>query len=133
MTMAQEYKRSVPEIVSDILRQVTNLFQKEMQLARTEVSEKMNQAFAGFVMVLIGAVLLMPAIVVLLQAAVAALVSEGGLAEHWAALIVGGAALVVGIIIALIGMSRLKARNLTPTRTMTQLQRDAAVAKEQVG
>src|SRR5690606_12682033 len=110
-----------------------NLFQKEMQLARTEVSEKMNQAFAGFVMVLIGAVLLMPAIVVLLQAAVAALVSEGGLAAHWAALIVGGAALVVGIIIALIGMSRLKARNLTPTRTMTPLQRDAAVAKEQVG
>jgi hypothetical protein len=32
-----------------------------------------------------------------------------------------------------LGLSRIKARNLAPTRTLEQLQRDAALAKHEVG
>jgi hypothetical protein len=70
--------------------------------------------------------------VILLEAAVAGL-EHAGLAAHWSALIVGGAALAVGVILALIGVNRLKAQSLAPTKTMESVQRDAAVAKEQVG
>ena len=131
MAVAHNYQRSVPEIVTDILNQVTRLFRKEVQLARTEVTEKVGQAIGGIVMILIGAVLLIPALVILLMAGVVALTNTG-MQAHWASLIVGGAALLGGIVLAMTGMNRLKAENLTPTRTIEQLQRDAEVAKEQV-
>ena len=131
MSATHPYSRTIPDIFGDVINQATRLFRKEIQLARTEVSEKVSHAVAGIVMVLIGAVLLIPALVILLQAGVAALI-DTGMEAHWAALIVGGGTLLVGAVLALIGMSRLKAENLAPSRTMEQLQRDAAVAKEQV-
>jgi hypothetical protein len=131
MSVAHDFRRSIPELATDALSQLAQLFRKEMQLARTEVSEKASQAIGGLVMVMIGAVLLIPALVILLLAAVTAL-TENGVAGPWASLIVGGGALAIGAILAMVGISRLKAENLTPTRTIEQLQRDAAVAKEQV-
>ena len=131
MAVAHNYQRSVPEIVSDVLNQVTRLFRKEVQLARTEVTEKVGQAIGGVVMILVGAVLLIPALVILLLAGVTAMI-DAGIEAHWASLIVGGATLLVGAAVAMIGMNRLKAENLTPTRTIEQLHRDAEVAKDQV-
>ncbi len=133
MAMANNYNRSVPDIIADVLQQLTSLFRKEMQLARTEVSEKVGQAIGGVVMVLIGAVMLIPALVILLQAVAAAITELGGLESYWASAIVGGATLAIGVVLALIGVNRLKAENLTPKRTLEQFQRDAAIAREQVG
>lgn len=133
MAMANNYNRSVPDIIADVLQQLTSLFRKEMQLARTEVSEKVGQAIGGIVMVLIGAVMLIPALVILLQAIAAAITELGGLESYWASAIVGGATLAIGVVLALIGVNRLKAENLTPKRTLEQFQRDAAIAREQVG
>jgi hypothetical protein len=113
------------------MNQVTRLFRKEIELARTEVSENVSSAISGLVMIVAGAVLLIPALVILLQGAVSALI-DADLEPHWAALIVGGATLLVGIILAWIGIGKLKTDKLLPKRTMEQLQRDAAVAKEQV-
>jgi hypothetical protein len=78
-----------------------------------------------------GAVLLIPALVILLQAAVAGLAGLG-LAVGWASLIVGGVALMIGLAILAIGVNRLKTARLVPTKTLGQLQRDAAVATQQV-
>src|ERR1051326_3978573 len=82
--------RSIPDILSDLLIQLTTLVRKEGELARTEMSEKVGQVAAGLVLVVIGAVLLVPALVVLLGAAVTA-IEQAGLGPPWAALIVGGA------------------------------------------
>jgi hypothetical protein len=73
----------------------------------------------------------MPALVVLLEAAVAALV-DNGIAPYWAALIVGGACLLLGLILLLTGVSWLRAGRLVPGKTIYQLQRDAATARSQV-
>jgi hypothetical protein len=70
-------------------------------------------------------------LVILLQAAVAGLAATG-LAVGWASLIVGGVALVIGLALLAIGISRLKAGRFVPARTLDQLQRDAAVATQQV-
>jgi hypothetical protein len=50
----------------------------------------------------------------------------------WARLIVGVVVALVGYALVRSGMSGLKASNLVPNRTVEQLSRDAAVAKEQV-
>ena len=96
------------------------------------MGEKVSQAGTGVALIVGAAVLLIPALVVLLFAAVTALTDQGGLEPYWSSLIVGGAALIIGLIVALVGMSRLKARNLAPRRTIEQLQSDAAFARNQV-
>ena len=123
--------RSIPQIFSDLINQLTTLLRKEAELARTEVSEKVGQATAGLALIVLGAVLLIPALVILLEAAVAAL-DRAGFAPYWSALIAGGGALLLGLILMLIGLSRLKAERLIPRKTIEQLQQDATVAKQQM-
>ena len=123
--------RSFPEIFTDLFGQTTTLLSKEGQLARAEISEKIGQVGTGLALLVIGAVLLIPALVILLEAAAAFLVRRG-FEPPVAALIVGGSALALGVILALVGLSRLKARRLMPTRTIEQWQQDAAVARQQM-
>jgi len=123
--------RSVPELFTSVVGQLAELMRTEGQLARAEISEKMTLAATGLGLIVGGAILLMPALVVLLEAAVAALV-DNGIAPYWAALIVGGACLLLGLILLLTGVSWLRAGRLVPGKTIYQLQRDAATARSQV-
>jgi len=130
MAMAN-HTRSLPEVFTDLLGQITMLLRKEGQLARAEISENIGRAAAGLMLIVGGAVLLIPALVILMQAAVTALMSYGW-AAHWSSLIVGGSVLVLGLILLLVGMNRVKAGSMMPNKTIHQLQQDASVAKEQV-
>jgi membrane protein DedA with SNARE-associated domain len=125
-------ERTVPGIITDLLTQFTQLLRTEGELARAELSGKVNQVGVGLVLVVGGAVLLIPALVVLLGAAVAAL-ERAGYAPQWSALIVGGAALAVGLVLLMIGLNRLKADNLMPRKTIRQLREDKFVATQQMG
>jgi putative superfamily III holin-X len=120
--------RSVPAILSDLITQLTDLVRNEGRLARVEMSEKASQITSGLTTAIIGAVLLIPALVILLEAAVAA-VERGGIQDPWASLIIGGAALLLGFILLMIGMSRLKPEKLMPNRTIRQIQENAAIIK----
>lgn len=126
-----ERERSIPAIVLDLVNQFATLLQQESRLARAEISEAVSRMIAGMVMAVIAAVLLVPALVILLLAAVYALETTG-LAPSWSALAVGGGALIVGLILMLLGVNRLKAKNLIPRRTIHQFEEDAALAKSQV-
>src|ERR1043165_611570 len=123
--------RSIAEIFTDLMTQLTTLLRKEGQLARTEMSEKISQVAVGLGLIVGGSVLLTPALVILLQAGVSALSTSKIVDEPWAPLIVGGAVLVIGLILLLVGMSRLKADALVPSRTIQQIQSDMRVAKQQ--
>ena len=130
MAMSND-NRSVPELFTDLVTQLTTLFRKEIQLARTEVSEKVTVAASGIGFILGGAVLGIAALVMLLQAAVAWL-GRAGVPEHWAYLIVGVVVAVIAYVLARSGMNSLNAEKLTPSKTVEQLQRDATTAREQV-
>ena len=52
--------------------------------------------------------------------------------HRWASLAVGGAALLIGLALLAWGVSRLKAERLVPNKTIEQLQRDVAVAAQQM-
>jgi hypothetical protein len=128
---APHANRSIPEVFSDLVGQLTTLLRKEAELARTEVSEKISKIAMGIGLAMIGGVLVIPALVVLLGAIVSALTSNG-MAIYLAALIVGGSTLVIGIVLMITGMERLKAENLVPEKTVHQLQRDVEVAKNEM-
>ena len=123
--------RSVPELFSDLVNQFTTLFRKEIQLARTEISEKINEALSGLGIVIGGAVLMIAALGVLLQG-IAELMVWFGLDTPWAYLGVGIVAAGVGYGLVRSGLSNLSPENLKPTKTVQQLSRDAVAAKEQV-
>ena len=124
--------RSIPEIFTDVINQFTGLLRKEGQLARTEMSEKITQVAVGLGLIVGGSVLLTPALVILLQAGVSALITNNIVQEPWAPLIVGGIVFLIGIILLLVGMSRLKADAFVPNRTIAQIQSDVRVARQQM-
>ena len=89
--MGVQEHRTVPELLTDLISQVTSLFRTETRLARGELNEKIAQAGSGIGMIAAGAVVLIPALVILLQAAAAALIDQS-FQPYVATLIVGGAA-----------------------------------------
>ena len=125
--MNMHFNRSIPDVIGDVVHQVTTLVRKEAQLARAEVSEKVSHAASGLGLAMFGAVLAIPALVILLEAIVAGLM-RAGLPVYWSALLVGGVVLIIGLGLLMAGANRLKAENLVPEKTLHQLQRDAKVA-----
>jgi membrane protein implicated in regulation of membrane protease activity len=123
--------RSIPDLLGDLFAQLPRLVRQEGQLARAELSEQLTRLGMAIGLMLAGAVLLIPALVVLLQAGVAALV-QAGWQPSTAALMAGGAALLIGLVLLLIGVKRVRAGTFVPQRTIHQLQEDASVAKRQV-
>jgi len=124
--------RSLPELLSSLVGEFSTLFRQEMRLARVETSESINGMIAGAIMLAAGGVLLIPALVLVFEA-IANFIIAAGLSEEWATLIVGVFFLVIGLILFLVGVNRLKVTNLAPDRTMEQVRRDAAAAREQIG
>lgn len=131
--MAHQTQRPVADIIGDMFTQAATLFGKETQLMRAELSENVGRVGRGIGLLVGGAVLLIPALVILLQAATAALTETMQLQSYYAALIVGGVTMIVGLILLMTGSGRLRAGELMPDRTVRQLRRDANVVKQQVG
>jgi hypothetical protein len=123
--------RSVPELFSDAVGQLGKLVGNEFELARAELSEKVNQFGRSTAMIGAGAVILMPALVLLLLAASAALI-QSGFSEPISYLLTGAGAAVVSAALIATGISRLSGDALKPTVTLDQVQRDKLAAKEMV-
>jgi membrane protein implicated in regulation of membrane protease activity len=123
--------RTVPELISHALSQVSRLIHDEIQLAKAEISNNLTQAAVGVGMLAGGAVTMI-AVLVLWLLAMAAWFVQLGLSPPIAYLLAGVAGAVIAGVLAWLGMNRLKPENLTPRRTIEQLQRDAAVVKEHV-
>ncbi|QKK26879.1 phage holin family protein [Rhizobium hidalgonense] len=132
---------SIPlsELVGGLLADVTGLLRKEIDLAKTEVSEKVSQALNGVEVIIFGLVLAIGAVAVLLSALVAGLAAflvTQGFTEAGAGAL---ASLIVGVVIALIawamvsrGLAALRGSNMKLDRTATSLRRDVDVVKEKI-
>ncbi|KQV35271.1 phage holin family protein [Rhizobium sp. Root1204] len=127
------------ELVGSLVSDVTGLLRKEIDLAKTEASEKVSQAMSGVEVLIIGLVLAIGAVGVLLAAlvgAIAAFLVEQGFNDTSASAL---ASLVVGIGVALIawalvsrGIAALRGTNLALNRTATSLRRDVETVKEKI-
>ncbi|MBX4951071.1 phage holin family protein [Rhizobium binae] len=127
------------ELVGGLVGDVTGLLRKEIDLAKTEASEKLSRALSGVEILLFGLVLAIGAVGVLLSALVgglaAFLVTQGFTQTTASAL----ASLIVGVIIAAIawalvsrGLAALRGNNLKLDRTATSLRRDVDVVKDKI-
>jgi hypothetical protein len=133
--------RSVPQLLSDLARELTTLFKKEGQLIRAELSEKTSQLTVGLGEMAAGAICLLVSLNVLAAALVVAIsrigaeqadpaIQDTGIGMGWASLIVGVILAVIGALLVKRGTSNMT--NLTPERTVNQVSQDANLVKEQV-
>jgi formate hydrogenlyase subunit 4 len=122
--------RTLPELVSAVTGDLADLVRKESELVRTEVSEKISQAGHAAGQASIGAALLLGAFLVLLQALVLGLSKV--MDPLWASLLVGVAVAVLGFVLVMGAIAKVKPARLQPDRTTRQLQKDAQMVKEQV-
>lgn len=125
-------QRSVPQLLADMLTEFTGLFRQEIRLARAEMGEKAAEAGHALPGLAGGAALALGGVLLLLMAAAALVARLFDLPPGWGQVIVGVIAAAAGYGLARAGLAKLKATNLTPTRTAEQLARDAEAAKEQV-
>lgn len=125
--------RSIAELISDLAANTGALVRKEVELAKTEMSEKVAQVGGAATALVVGGAIAFGGFLVLLDAAVyglAMLLDPYGLAL--AALVVAVATILVGGIVLAVGRSQLRAGNLAPRRTVESLRRDKEFMKEQV-
>jgi Putative Actinobacterial Holin-X, holin superfamily III len=123
--------RPISSVITEVFSEVAYLLQTEIRLARAEIGEKVGRAANGAALLGAAAILLLAGLFVLLLAAVRWL-EVAGLPDQWGFLIVGGAAMAIGVGIALKGITNLKGSALVPERTIEQVRADFSVAKEQV-
>lgn len=123
--------RGLVTLISDLAQQVTALLQTEGRLLRAEMSEKLSKVGAGAIEVLGGAICLLAALMVLLQALVIAL-TNAGLGAGWASLLVGVIVAGLGIFLLRSGAASMNLSDLGPERTQDQLTQDVRVVKEQL-
>lgn len=131
--------RPLSELVTGLVGDISGLFRKEIDLARTEASEKLSHVVGGLEVFAIGLVLAIGAIGVLLSAIVTGLaalfVSQGMTETNASALASLIVAIVVGIaawVMVSRGLAALKGSNLAMRRTTSSLRRDAELVKEKI-
>ena len=124
--------RSLISLFSDLWRETSALVHDEVALARAEVSEKVDRIGSGIAFIAAAALILFAGfLMVLLAAANAlALVLPPDSGPWLAPFLVGVAVLIIGFIALAKGRSDLKARNLTPERTLESLRQDRELVRE---
>jgi hypothetical protein len=123
-----EGRESFGELLGQLANNSAALVRDEIALAKQEMSEKVSSFRSGVVTTAIGGVVALLGVLALIAAAIIGLAHymDAGLA----ALIVGAVLALVGGIIAMTGIGRLKQTSLKPEQTMETLEEDKEWLKE---
>ena len=120
--------QSVSSLLTEAFSQLSALLRSEVNLVQAEMTAKAKAAAVGVGLIAGAALVVLPAVVLLLIA-LAALLTDIGVPEPLSDLIAAIVGFAVSGSLAAVGLRRLRADTLAPTRTIVQLQRDASAAK----
>jgi hypothetical protein len=126
--------RSFGSLFTELTQETTTLVQQEVALAKAEMSEKISQVGSGLATLIIGGFILFAGLLKLLDALIFGIAEllPPDLTPWLAALIVGVIVAIIGAVMLQKGRSNLKSGNLVPQRTAESLRRDTEFAKEQI-
>ena len=118
---------SVTMLIRHLADDVTSLFSRELALAKTEISQNVQEVKTGLVSSATGAMVLYAGLLVLLFAAVIGLAN---VMELWlAALIVGGVITLAGFAMLGAGKSKMDKAALRPNHTIDSVKKTQHSAK----
>jgi membrane protein len=124
---------SLGQLVDGLIDDWRTLWRKEIQLARTEMREKLSKAARGLGMAAGGGILLYTGFIVLMIGLPLVLLAVTVMPLWLAALLVGLLVLIEGALLARWGMVRLKQVRAIPKQTIETVREDVEVVKEHVG
>jgi len=120
----------VARALTDVVGDFTDLLQKELKLARAEISANFAAKLHGGLWIAIATVFAGLTFFLALQALVFGIASYG-VAIHWSCLIVAGTTAVLAALAFLVGRTNAD-RPFMPQRTIHQLKQDVNLSKEQL-
>jgi len=124
-------ERSIGELFGQLSQDMTLLFRQELQLARSEMSEKISQVTSNLVSVVAGGFVAYVGALALVAALILGLQEAAEISPWVSALIVGAILAVAGYVMLNRGLKELKRVDLAPRRTVETLKDDVQWAKEQ--
>ena len=129
MTTARD-DRSLGELFAELSEKTSTLVQKEIELARHEVTRSATEMARKSVMIGVGGAVAYAGFIVLLIGAAWLLVTIG--LPTWIAFVIaGGIALAVGGFLAMRAAQALKTVSVVPEKTVETIKQDVEWAKEQ--
>jgi hypothetical protein len=124
-------ERSIGELFGQLTQDMTLLVRQEIQLARTEMSDKLSRFTTNLVSVLSGGFVAYLGGLALVAALILAVRDLANISLALSALIVGAVLAIVGYVMLQKGVKELKRVDLAPRRTVETLKDDVQWAKEQ--
>jgi hypothetical protein len=121
-------ERTLGQLVSDASKDLSSIVRSEVALAKAEVKRDVSAAAVGAAMFVVAGVFAFLALILLLIAAAYGLVAAG-LSPWLAFLIVGGALLLIGVLLVLFGKWRL-GKIKPPERTIRTTKETVAALKQ---
>jgi len=128
MTLHPDDDRSIAELTKELLRNVSELVRREIELAKLEMTEKARRLTVGIALVAVGGVVLLAMLGALTATAILALATT---LDAWlAALIVTVVAGALGAVVLLLGVKSLKrGAPPVPDQTVDSVKEDIAWVK----
>lgn len=113
---------SIGTLLRDLAHEVPSLLTKEVALAKSEMRENLQATKEGVAAVSTGGAVTLAGLVVVLMAVVYGL---SNVMDLWlAALLVGGAAMLIGFSMITAGKKKFESQSLRPDRTVDSLRKD---------
>lgn len=126
-----DHEPGLGELFSQLAQDSATLVRQEMALAKAEMTQNLKAAARDATMVAVGGGVALLGMLVLILFLV--LVIGDALNEYWAgALIVGLLFLIIGGVLAMGALKRLKHDSLTPARTIDTLKEDKQWAQSEI-
>jgi xanthine/uracil permease len=130
MTTERRDDRSLGELFADLASETSTLVRKEVQLAKTELSDKVTEVGRNVGWIGAGGALLHAGLLALVAAAIIGL---GRVIPGWlSALVIGIVVLGVGYFLLRRGLDALGRIDPTPRQTVETLKQDQQMIKEQL-
>jgi Putative Actinobacterial Holin-X, holin superfamily III len=124
-------ERTLGEMFAELSRETRTLVQQELQLAKTELTEKASKLGKGAGLIVGGGLIAYGGLLAIIAAVILITIALG--VPPWAAALVGGVlAAGIGYLLIRSGLAALKPRELTPRKTIDTLKEDAQWLKAQV-
>jgi hypothetical protein len=131
MPELKQQERSIGELFGQLTQDMTLLVRQEVQLARTEMSEKLSRFTTNLISVATGGFVAYLGGLALVGALILAIRDLANISLAVSALIVGAVLAIVGYVMLQRGLKELKRVDLAPRRTVETLKDDVQWAKEQ--
>jgi hypothetical protein len=132
MPELRQQERSIGELFGQLTQDMTLLVRQEVQLARTEMTEKLSRMTRNLISVGAGGFVAYLGGLALMAALILGIRDLANISLAWSALIVGAILAIIGYVMLQRGLKELKESEVAPRRAVENIKEDVRSIKDDV-